>query len=111
MKKLYLFLLAVIFISLTACTTDNEELIIWSWNQNVAIMKDAVSKYKEINPTFNAKVESFSQGDIQTKFISAKELNQPENLADIMLIDAMNLNVYYDQWPSIFYDFSDKVND
>jgi len=111
MKKTILLPLAGLLLSLTACNNQQDIITIWAWNQNVAIMEDAISRYKEIEPSFNGKVESFSQGDIQTKFFAAKQLANPTSLADVMLIDAMNLNVYYDQWSDLFYDFNDDIDE
>lgn len=112
MKKLILVILfAVLSLSLTACDVQEEEIVIWAWNQNVLIMEDAVARYKEINPEFMARVESFSQNDIDVKFKAAKELGIGNTIADVVLVDAMNLQVYYDLWPEIFYDFTSKVDD
>ncbi len=113
MKKIILlFVFAGIIFSLSACGSEPVDLTIWAWNRNVDILIDAVERYKEeVDSEFNATVLSFSQGDIDTKFMAAKELNNPETMADVILVDSMKLRGYYDMWPEIFetFDISDDA--
>ena len=43
--------------------------------------------------------------------MAAKELNNPETMADVILVDSMKLRGYYDMWPEIFetFDISDDA--
>jgi len=110
MKKLFLLLIITsIGFSLSACKSEPTDLTIWAWNRNVDILTDAVERYKEeVDSSFNATILSFSQGDIDTKFKAALELDNPETLADVILVDSMKLRGYYDLWSELFSEFKIK---
>ena len=111
-KTIALIMILVSSIFLVACKEDkhvSRELVIWAWNQNVIIMEDAIERYKEeVDPDFQARVEPFSQGDIDLKIKAAQQLNNPETLADVILGDSMRMRGYFVMWPELFYDFNDQ---
>lgn len=103
-----LFLFVFLFVLYGCNNTEDEEIVIWAWNRNVQIMEAAIEMYQdEIDETFQARVESFSQGDIDVKFKTSANLNRGEDMADIILGDAMKMRGYYDLWPDLFYVFND----
>jgi lactose/L-arabinose transport system substrate-binding protein len=110
MAKKFIMIATVVatLLLLVACNTANrEELVIWAWNRNVDILNDAVQRYQEtVDPLFKARVESFSQNDIDAKFLTARELDDATLMADIVLLDSNNVRRYYDAWPSLFVDFN-----
>ena len=91
---------------LISCKNDKNEVItIWAWNKNVDIMNDAINRYKEIDPTFNAKVESLSHNDIDNKFATARELRDGKLMADIVLADSHKIRGQFDSFKELFVDF------
>lgn len=109
-KLLYLILFSMSALMLNACK-ESEELVVWAWNRNVSIMEKAIELYQEeVDSNFTARVESFSQSDIDVKFKASNQLNASYDMADIILLDAMKLRQYYDLWPELFYDFSENLS-
>lgn len=101
-------LTSIIGLFFSSCAeTEPRVLTIWAWNRNTAILENAIQRYKEtVDPSFEAQVISFSQNDIDMKIQSAIQLGNGEDLADILLGDAMRIRGYHDRWPELFYDFS-----
>lgn len=107
LKKVSVVLTLLIgMLFLYSCQTTTEEITIWAWNKNVDIMNDAVSRYKEIHPDFKAKVESLSHNDIDTKYATAKELNDGALMGDIVLADSHKIRGQYDAFKKLFVDFN-----
>lgn len=103
-----LFSLIFVGILLVSCGKKDDEVVkIWAWNKNVDIMNDAVVRYQNINPDFKAEVESFSQNDIDKKFVTSSQLKDGSLIGDVILTDTMKLRGYYDAWPEIFTDFKE----
>ncbi|TVP96672.1 MAG: extracellular solute-binding protein, partial [Acholeplasmatales bacterium] len=112
MKKLFVVGLLILSFSmfLSCGTQKREDITIWAWNRNVFIMEAAIERYRqEVDSTFTATVEPFSQNDIDVKFKAASQLGKADSLADIILGDAMRMRGYYYLWPTLFYDFSQRV--
>ena len=107
-KKVLVFAMFVATVLLmVACNkTEDKEVVIWAWNRNVDILTDAIERYQaDVDSTFKAKVESFSQNDIDAKFLTARELNEATMMADVMLLDSNNVRRYNDLWPELFFRF------
>ncbi len=104
-----IFMLVMTSLIVVSCEQEEVEITIWAWNRNVAIMEDAVERYQEdVDASFKAVVESFSQGDIDTRFKSAKELNDGSLMAHVVLADANRIRGYADAWPDLFVDFKNE---
>jgi len=104
-----LLFLVTTTIIVSSCEQQDVEITIWAWNRNVAILEDAVERYQQdVDSSFTAVVESFSQGDIDTRFKSAKELNDGSMMAHIVLADSNRIRGYADAWPDLFVDFKSE---
>ncbi len=105
-KTLILLPVLLSVLALVGCNTPTDEITIWAWNKNVDIMNDAITRYKEIEPSFKAKVESLSHNDIDTKYATARELNNGALMGDIVLADAHKIRGQYYGFKKLFVDFN-----
>lgn len=103
-----LLLISALTLSIIGCKNEDGLITIWAWNKNVDILQDAVERYQDVNPDFNAEVVSYSSGDIDQKFKSASQQKNGGNyIADILLGDAINMRAYIAQWEDIFVNFAE----
>lgn len=110
MKKLIFALALIAAILLSGCTRKKTEVLtIWAWNLNVDILEDAVLRYQEENPEFEAVVVDFGKADINTKISAASSFKDSSDMADIFLGDWIYMRNNYELFPELFADLSEDV--
>jgi len=110
MKKLIFALALIAVVLLGGCNQkETDVLTIWAWNLNVDILEDAVLRYQEENPEFEAVVVDFGKADINTKISTASSLKDSSDMADIFLGDWIYMRNNYELFPELFADLSKYV--
>lgn len=112
MKKFIFALALLITLVLSACDSNEEQVVltIWAWNQNVDIIEDAVERYQIDHPDFEANVVDYARADINTKISTASILKDSTDMADIFLGDWIYMRSNYEMFPGLFTNLSDYVS-
>ncbi|AEF84878.1 extracellular solute-binding protein family 1 [Treponema primitia ZAS-2] len=88
-------------------------ITVWAWddNFNIAIMKTAVARYKELRPDvdFNVEIISSSKEDVYKK-LQTGLASGGRNLPDIVLIEDYSFYQYVSAYSKYFYPLNDVLD-
>jgi lactose/L-arabinose transport system substrate-binding protein len=89
-----------------------KQITIWCWdpNFNVAIMKEAGSRYIKTHPDVTFNVVDFSKSDVEQKLQTGLSSGVSDALPDIVLIEDYGAQKYLQSFPGSFAAMSDKVD-
>jgi len=107
--------LAMAGVSLFAVNAaEAKQITIWCWdpNFNVAIMKEAGSRYTKTHPDVTFNVVDFAKADVETKLQTglSSGAGAGAGLPDIVLIEDYGAQKYLQSFPGAFAPMSDKVD-
>jgi lactose/L-arabinose transport system substrate-binding protein len=107
--------LAMAGVSLFAVSAaEAKQITIWCWdpNFNVAIMKEAGSRYTKTHPDVTFNVVDFAKADVETKLQTGLSSGAAAGagLPDIVLIEDYGAQKYLQSFPGAFAPMSDKVD-
>jgi lactose/L-arabinose transport system substrate-binding protein len=105
--------LAMAGVSLFAVSAAQaKEITIWCWdpNFNVAIMKEAGSRYTKTHPDVTFNVVDFAKADVEQKLQTGLSSGAGGGLPDIVLIEDYGAQKYLQSFPGAFAPMSDKVD-
>ena len=88
---------------------DAKDITVWCWdpNFNVAIMKEAASRYGKTHPDINVNIVDLNKGDVEQKLQTALASNATDALPDIVLIEDYGAQKYLQSFPGAFEALSD----
>jgi lactose/L-arabinose transport system substrate-binding protein len=105
--------LAMAGVSLFAVNAaEAKQITIWCWdpNFNVAIMKEAGSRYTKTHPDVTFNVVDFAKADVEQKLQTGLSSGAGAGLPDIVLIEDYGAQKYLQSFPGAFAPMSDKVD-
>ena len=105
-----LALAGISFLAVTAA--EAKEVTIWCWdpNFNIAIMKEAGSRYTKLHPDVTFNVVDFAKADIEQKLQTTLSSGVTESLPDIVLIEDYGAQKYLQSFPGAFAAMSDTID-
>lgn len=116
MKKTFVCLLvialfATIFGAAGAENSDGK-ITVWAWDPsfNIAIMKEAASRYEAINPDIKIDIVEMAKADVEQKLNTILAAKTTEGLPEIVLIEDYNAQKYLQYYPGSFADLTTKFN-
>jgi lactose/L-arabinose transport system substrate-binding protein len=88
---------------------DAKEITVWCWdpNFNVAIMKEAATRYGKTHPDVTVNIVDLNKGDVEQKLQTALASNATDALPDIVLIEDYGAQKYLQSFPGSFEALSD----
>ncbi|MGO4565977.1 ABC transporter substrate-binding protein [Rhizobium sp. 2YAF20] len=91
---------------------EAKQITIWCWdpNFNVAIMKEAGSRYTKAHPDVTFNVVDFAKADVEQKLQTGLSSGAGAGLPDIVLIEDYGAQKYLQSFPGAFAAMSDKVD-
>jgi lactose/L-arabinose transport system substrate-binding protein len=91
---------------------EAKQITIWCWdpNFNVAIMKEAGSRYTKAHPDVTFNVVDFAKADVEQKLQTGLSSGAGAGLPDIVLIEDYGAQKYLQSFPGAFAPMSDKVD-
>lgn len=96
-----------------SATKDTQTITVWAWddNFNVAIMKKAAERYKELKPEVNVEIEvvSNSKEDIYKK-LQTGLASGGKSLPDICLIEDYSIYQYLNAYSKYFYPLDGNID-
>ena len=97
---------------LAAAVAEAKEITIWCWdpNFNVAIMKEAGSRYTKMHPDVTFNVVDFGKADVEQKLQTSLTSGTTDALPDIVLIEDYGAQKYLQSFPGAFAAMSDKID-
>ncbi|HRD21201.1 MAG TPA: extracellular solute-binding protein, partial [Fervidobacterium sp.] len=114
MKRLVISILSMLIligfsVMLFAETT---KITIWAWdpNFNIAIMQEAATRYKKINPNVEFDIVSMAKADVEQKLNTILASGVKTALPEIVLIEDYNAQKYLQSYPGSFADLTKQFN-
>ncbi|HPZ18472.1 MAG TPA: sugar ABC transporter substrate-binding protein [Fervidobacterium sp.] len=114
MKRLVISILSMLIligfsVMLFAETT---KITIWAWdpNFNIAIMQEAATRYKKINPNVEFDIVSMAKADVEQKLNTVLASGVKTALPEIVLIEDYNAQKYLQSYPGSFADLTKQFN-
>jgi lactose/L-arabinose transport system substrate-binding protein len=91
---------------------EAKQITIWCWdpNFNVAIMKEAGSRYTKTHPDVTFNIVDFAKADVEQKLQTGLSSGAGGGLPDIVLIEDYGAQKYLQSFPGAFAPMSDKVD-
>ncbi|MGB8816910.1 MAG: sugar ABC transporter substrate-binding protein [Rhizobiaceae bacterium] len=89
-----------------------KEVTIWCWdpNFNVAIMKEAGSRYTKTHPDVTFNIVDFAKLDVEQKLQTSLSSGTTDALPDIVLIEDYGAQKYLQSFPGAFADMTSAVD-
>ena len=95
-----------------AAAAQAKDITIWCWdpNFNVAIMKEAGSRYTKAHPDVKFNIVDFAKADVEAKLQTSLASGVTKSLPDIVLIEDYGAQKYLQSFPGAFAPMSDSVD-
>ncbi|MEZ0537356.1 ABC transporter substrate-binding protein [Caldicellulosiruptoraceae bacterium PP1] len=92
--------------------TKEGKITIWAWdpNFNIAIMNEASSRYKKMNPKVKIDVVSMAKADVEQKLNTVLASGMKTGLPEIVLIEDYNAQKYLASYPGSFAVLNNHFN-
>jgi len=91
---------------------ETTKITIWAWdpNFNIAIMQEAATRYKKINPNVEFDIVSMAKADVEQKLNTVLASGVKTALPEIVLIEDYNAQKYLQSYPGSFADLTKQFN-
>jgi len=91
---------------------ETTKITIWAWdpNFNIAIMQEAATRYKKINPNVEFDIVSMAKADVEQKLNTILASGVKTALPEIVLIEDYNAQKYLQSYPGSFADLTKQFN-
>lgn len=92
--------------------SSDDKITVWSWdpNFNIAVMNEAATAYKKINPDVEIEVVEMAKADVEQKLHTTLASKATDGLPDIVLIEDYNAQKYLTSYPGSFTDLTDQLD-
>lgn len=91
---------------------EKEKVTVWAWDPafNIAVMKEAESRYEAENPNVDIEIMDFAKTDVEQKLHTNLASGSKDGLPEIVLIEDYNAQKYLQSYPGAFYDLTGKIS-
>eukprot|EP01037_Dinobryon_pediforme_P026805 gene26805-29451_t len=98
--------------SVLSAVADAKTITVWCWdpNFNVAIMKEAGTRYTKLHPDVTINVVDFAKADVEQMLQAGLASGVADSLPDIVLIEDYGAQKYLQSFPDAFAPLSGIVD-